>query len=59
MPVDPLTVATDALPLVHEPEPPSLKEVVAPWHTTSVPDIGVGAGLIIMLAVLEQPPGIV
>lgn len=51
-------VATDELLLLHEPPGVAVERVVVlPWHTVSVPVIGV-KGLTVMIAVATQPAGV-
>ncbi len=53
---DEIIVATDVVPLVHEPPGVmSVNMVVLPWHTLSVPEIGAVAALTVKTAVLVQP----
>lgn len=59
IPVDAPTVAIVVPPLDQVPDPSSVSDVVAPAQTNSVPVIGVGAGLTVIVTVLAQPAGIV
>ena len=49
------TVATEGVPLVQLPPPPSASVVVAPAQTVAVPDIATGTGFTVTMAVTEQP----
>ena len=54
--VDPIA-ATVLLLLLHVPPPASLSVVVKPEHTSSVPDIAVGNGFTVTIAVMIQVVG--
>src|SRR5947209_4732202 len=60
MPVPDPMVAVPVLTLVHvPPEVASVSVVIPPTHATGVPVIAAGTALIVSVAVLKQPPGIV
>jgi len=47
---DPMA-ATEALPLLHVPPPPSVKVVICPWQTEETPVIAPGNALTVTIAV--------
>ena len=57
IPVPEPTVATPGLALLHVPPLPELKEVVAPWHTLSVPVIAGGAAFTVTVWDAAHPVG--
>ena len=56
-PVELPTVAIMVELLLHVPVPVSLSTVELPSHITSVPEIGNGAGLILIVMLRAQPDG--
>jgi hypothetical protein len=56
-PVPALIVATAVLPLVQVPPPASVKLVDVPEHSSVVPEMAEGAGLMVIVLVALQPVG--
>lgn len=58
-PVEDPIVATDGVPLSHDPPPGSVNVVVAPGQMAAVPAIAPGNGFTVIVCVTWQPPAVV